>query len=100
MTTERVTVILPSEVVKSIDRIDRNRSHFIARAVEHELARRWRDGLLRSLNNPHTEATELSEIGLSHWVESLPADTERLVDMTAGKPVRWVEGQGWIEDPT
>jgi len=99
MTTERVTVTLPSEVVESIDRVDRNRSHFIAQAVEHELARRRREGLLRSLKNPHAEATELAEVGLSHWAESLPADADGLVDLTAGKPVRWVEGQGWIEDP-
>jgi hypothetical protein len=29
----------------------------------------------------------------------LPADEEGLVDMSAGKPVRWVEGEGWVEEP-
>jgi hypothetical protein len=99
MTTERVTVTLPVELIESIDRIERNRSHFIAEAVEHELAFRRRERLLRSLKNPHSEAAELAEIGLYDWAASLPVDVDDLVDMTAGKPVRWVEGQGWIEEP-
>jgi hypothetical protein len=60
-TTERVTVTLPVELVESIDRFERNRSRFIAEAVAHELVRRRRDGLLRSLKNPHPEAAELAE---------------------------------------
>jgi len=99
MTTERVTVTLPVELVESIDRIERNRSRFIAEAVEHELALRRREGLLRSLKNPHSEAAELIELGLDEWAAGLPLDTEGLVDMTAGKPVRWVDGRGWVEEP-
>jgi hypothetical protein len=99
MTTERVTVTLPIELIEGIDRVERNRSHFIAQAVKHELALRRREGLLRSLKNPHAEAAELAEIGLNDWAASLPVDADDLVDMTAGKPVRWVEGQGWIEEP-
>jgi len=37
----------------------------------------------------------------SRWVTSaasLPAGDEGLVDVAAGKPVRWVEGQGWVEE--
>ena len=97
-TSERVTVTLPAELVENIDRFERNRSRFIAEAVEHELVRRHRAGLLRSLENPHPEAAELAETGLAEWGASLPGDDEGLVDVSAGKPVRWVEGQGWIEE--
>jgi hypothetical protein len=97
-TTERVTVTLPIALVEGIDRLERNRSRFITEAVEHELARRRRDGLLRSLASPHPEAAELAETGLSDWGASLPADDEGLVDEAAGRPVRWVEGQGWVEE--
>ena len=98
-TTERVTVTLPIELVESIDRFERNRSRFITEAVEHELVRRRRQGLLRSLKNPHPEATELAEAGLADWGASLPADDEGLVDVSGGKSVRWVEGRGWVEQP-
>jgi hypothetical protein len=97
-TSERVTVTLPVELVEGIDRFERNRSRFIAEAVEHELVRRRRDGLLRSLKNPHSEAAELAETGLAAWGASLPAGDEELVDVAAGKPVRWIEGQGWVEE--
>lgn len=97
-TTERVTVTLPIETVESIDRLERNRSRFIAEAVEHELTRRRRAGLLRSLKSPHPEAAELADTGLVDWGASLPAEDEGLVDVSAGKPVRWVEGHGWVEE--
>ncbi len=97
-TTERVTVTLPIDLVEGIDRFERNRSRFITEAVEHELVRRRREGLLRSLASPHPEAAELAETGLADWGASLPADDEGLVDEAAGKPVRWVEGQGWVEE--
>ena len=97
-TTERVTVTLPVEMVESIDRFERNRSRFITEAVEHELVRRRRDGLLRSLENPHPEAAELVDTGLSDWGASLPPGDEGLVDVNGGKPVRWVEGQGWVDE--
>jgi hypothetical protein len=96
-TTERVTVTLPIDLVEGIDRFERNRSRFITQAVEHELVRRRREGLLRSLASPHPEAAELAETGLADWGASLPAHDEVLVDESAGKPVRWVEGQGWVE---
>ena len=97
-TTERVTVTLPVSMVESIDRLERNRSRFITEAVAHELVRRRRDGLLRSLESPHVEATELSETGLADWGASLPPGDEGLVDASAGKAVRWVEGKGWVEE--
>jgi len=52
-TTERVTVTLPSQVVKDIDRVESNRSRFIVVAVRHELDRRRREELNRSLRKPH-----------------------------------------------
>jgi hypothetical protein len=96
--TERVTVTLPVELIADIDRYERNRSRFIAEAVERELVRRRRAGLLCSLQSPHPEAAELAEAGLADWAATLPDDDENLVDVNAGKPVRWVEGQGWIEE--
>lgn len=97
-TTERVTVTLPIDLVEGIDRFERNRSRFITEAVEHELVRRRRKGLLRSLEHPHPEAAELAETGLADWGASLPEGDGGLVDEAAGKPVRWVEGQGWVEE--
>jgi hypothetical protein len=97
-TSERVTVTLPVELVEGIDRYERNRSRFIAEAVEHELVRRRREELLRSLHSPHPEAAELAETGVADWGATLPAGDEGLVDISAGKPVRWVEGLGWVDE--
>jgi post-segregation antitoxin (ccd killing protein) len=94
---ERVTVTLPTDLVERIDQLERNRSRFIAEAVEHELTQRRRDALLQSIQNPHPETTELVDIGVRDWVSDLPGD-ETLVDANGGTPVRWVEGQGWIEE--
>jgi len=94
---ERVTVTLPADLVERIDQLERNRSRFIAEAVEHELTQRRRDALLQSVQNPHPETTDHVNIGLSDWVSDLPAD-ETLVDANAGTAVRWVEGQGWIKE--
>lgn len=94
---ERVTVTLPADLVEKIDQLERNRSRFIAEAVEHELAQRRREALLQSVQNPHPETTDLVDIGLSDWVSDLPGD-ETLVDAHGGTPVRWVEGQGWIKE--
>ena len=38
-------------------------------------------------------------MGLADWGASLPAD-DGLVDETAGKAVRWVDGKGWVEEAT
>jgi len=98
LTTQRVTVTLLTELVDGIDRFEKNRSRFIAQAVEHELDRRRREGLLRSLQSPHSEATELAEAGLAEWGAGLPMEEEDLVDLSAGTLVRWVEGEGWSEE--
>jgi len=95
--TARVTVTLAADLVEGIDRIERNRSRFIAEAVEHELTRRRQAALLHSIRRPHADTVALVETGLGAWVSDLPAD-EGLVDGAAGTPVRWVEGQGWKKD--
>ena len=41
---ERVTVTLPNDLVRDIDRREKNRSKFVAEAVRHELDRRRRAG--------------------------------------------------------
>ena len=95
---ERVTVTLPNDLIRDIDRREKNRSKFVAEAVRNELDRRRRAELRRSLQNPHPESAELADEGLTEWARSLPEeDTEALVDSRAGKPVRWVPGEGWVE---
>ena len=96
---ERVTVTLPDDLVRDIDRQEKNRSKFVAEAVRRELGRRRREQLGRSLQNPHPDSADLAEQGLEEWSRSLPAeDVAALVDSSAGKAVRWVPGEGWVED--
>ena len=95
---ERVTVTLSAELVEGIDRLERNRSRFIAEAVEHELARRHRDALLSSIGTPHPETMDAADTGLGDWTSELP-DDEQLVDASGGTAVRWVHGQGWLKEP-
>ena len=95
---DRVTVTLPDDLVKDIDRREKNRSKFVAEAVRNELDRRRREELRRSLHNPHPESAELAEQGLEEWTRGLPQeDAEALVDGSAGKSVRWISGKGWVE---
>jgi len=95
---DRVTVTLPNDLVRDIDRREKNRSKFIAEAVRNELDRRRRKELRRSLDNPHRESVELAEQGLEEWTRGLPEeDAAALVDSTAGRPIRWVSGEGWVE---
>jgi Arc/MetJ-type ribon-helix-helix transcriptional regulator len=95
---ERVTVTLPNEIVRDIDRLENNRSKFVAEAVRRELDRRRRAELRRSLRNPHPESAEFAERGFEEWASGLPEeDAEALVDGSAGKAVRWVPGKGWVE---
>jgi hypothetical protein len=94
---ERVTVTLPNDLVRDIDRREKNRSKFIAEAVRHELDRR-RAELRRSLENPHPESAEIVEQGLDEWTQGLPhEDSDALVNGNAGTAVRWVPGEGWLE---
>ncbi len=97
-TNERVTVTLPTEVVRDIDRLEKNRSKFVLEAVRHELKRRRREDLQRSLRSPHPESQQVAEEGFDEWAGSLPEENAAdLVDSRAGTPVRWVPGEGWVE---
>jgi hypothetical protein len=97
---ERVTVTLPAELLLEIEKSDKNRSRFVAEAVRRELERRRREELQRSLENPHSEGLEMAQEGFHDWVQTLPQeDSAALLDMRAGRPVRWVAGEGWVEEP-
>ena len=95
--SERVTVTMPAELVAGIDRIERNRSRFIAEAVRHELKRRQRQELLRSLEDPHPDSLTTAELGLEDWSQGLPAGDLNLLDPSAGMPLQWSGEQGWQE---
>lgn len=96
---ERVTVTLPGDLVRDIDRREKDRDKFVTEAVRRELDRRRRDELKRSLERPHLESADLAEQGFDEWSRGLPEeDAEGLVDASAAKPVRWVPGEGWVED--
>ncbi len=98
MATERVTVTLPDELVREIDRREANRSRFVLEAVRRELLRRRREEMRRSLARPHPESKRLAATGLRDWADSLPQEeAEDLVDLKGGRPVRWVLGKGWSE---
>ncbi len=94
---ERVTVTLPAELVREIDRRERNRSKFVLRSVQRELDRRRRDELRRSLRKPHVESRALAEAGEREWLAGLPDGDEDLVDLAKGQAVRWIPGEGWVE---
>ena len=97
-TIGRVTITLPRDLVEDIDRREKNRSKFVAEAVRRELDHRRRTELQRSLRNPHPESAQLAEQGFEEWARGLPEeDAEALVDGSAGKPVQWVPGEGWVE---
>lgn len=94
---ERVTITLPTDLIKDIDRREKNRSKFVAEAVRNELDRRRRADLRRSLDHPHPESAEVADYGLEDWAQGLPdKDTGLLVDPLVGQPVRWVAGRGWV----
>lgn len=96
---ERVTITLPDDLVKGIDRLEKNRSKFITDAVRREIDRRRREELRRSLESPHPESTDAADQGMEEWLSALPEeDAESLVNASAGKAVRWVPGEGWVED--
>jgi hypothetical protein len=96
--SERVTITLPAYLLHEVDQLERNRSRFIAEAVQHEIARRRRAALLESVRNPHPETTQFVDNGLTDWTSELP-DDEGLLDPSTGTAVRWVEGRGWVKEP-
>jgi Arc/MetJ-type ribon-helix-helix transcriptional regulator len=96
MPKERVTVTLPKEIVRDIDRREKNRSKFILQAVQSELDRRKREELQRSLQNPHPESLENSELGMNEWAGQSAAGDADLLDLSSGRRVLWNPGEGWI----
>ena len=93
-----VTVPLPDDFVKEIDRREKDRNKFVVEAVCHELDRCRCVEMQRSLQSPHPESTDLAEVGLGEGAWNLPVkDTEALLGNSAGKPVRWIPGEGWVE---
>ncbi len=99
MTMSRVTVTLPAELVEEIDRLETNRSRFVAEGVRREIGRRRREALEQSLRQPHSETAEIAEEGLVGWGEALPDDeVAELVDLEGGQAVRWRRGAGWVDD--
>jgi len=97
MASERVTVTLPVEMIRDIDRRERNRSKFIQQAVQRELDRRRREQLRFSLSEPHPETEQTAELGIHDWVSSADEGDKDLLDPEAGKTVRWESGKGWTE---
>jgi hypothetical protein len=96
--TARVTVTLPAELIRSIDQFETNRSRFVSEAVENEINRRRRAGLLRSLTHPHPDSQVVAESGMGEWGSRLPDTDDGLVDTAAGTEVRWIDGRGWVEE--
>ena len=96
--TSRVTVTLPAELVRSIDQFESNRSRFVSEAVQNEIDRRRRAGLLRSLTQPHPDSLVVAESGMGEWDTRLPDTDDGLVDTAAGTEVRWIDGKGWEEE--
>ena len=97
-TTERVTVTLPSDMIQNIDRLERNRSRFISEAVANELVRRRREAFAISLRSPHPETIAFVDPGLADWSAGMSSDDDGLIDPSAGRAIRWVDGQGWVEE--
>ena len=60
---ERVTVTLSSDLLRDLDRRERNRGKFVAEAVRNELVRRRRAELRRSLQDTHPESASLARKG-------------------------------------
>ena len=94
---ERVTITLPADLLEEVDQLERNRSRFIAEAVQREVTRRRHAALMQSVQNPHPDTTQVVDAGLSDWTSELP-DDEGLLDPAGETLVCWVEGQGWIKE--
>jgi len=92
---KRVTVTLPDDIVKEIDRWESNRSRFVLVATERELELRRRQELERSLRNPHPESSRVAEAGIEEWGSDRNQGDEDLLGSHAGRAVRWSPDAGW-----
>src|SRR6266508_3808712 len=98
MPAARITVTLPPELVEEIDRRERNRSRFVLDAIRREVQRRRREDLRRSLANPHPESSVLADAGLEDWGgRARQGESSEPLDLSEGRPVRWVRGRGWVD---
>ena len=97
MPKARITITLPGEIVRDIDKRERNRSRFVLEAVEHELENRRREELLASVESPHPQSEEVAEAGVGEWGDWAAAGDEELLDAEAGSSVRWSPERGWVE---
>lgn len=94
---DRITITMPPALVAAIDAASSNRSGFIVQAARRELRRRERRVFLKALD-ASTPEPGLADVGLAEWVAGPPGDNvDDIVDPTAGKPIRWVPGAGWVE---
>lgn len=57
-----------------------------------------RTELRSSLRNPHPETRMFAETGEAEWFAGLPDGDEDLIDPAAGQAVRWIPGEGWVEE--
>jgi len=93
-----VSIHMPAELLRAIEARAKDRDAFIQDALRRELARRIREDLRTSLENPHPESLEMETIGLDAFAQSLPLDdADALCDPSVGTPIRWVEGRGWVD---
>ena len=83
METTRTTVVLPTELLKAVDRIAgaRRRSQFVTEAVKEKVARRLRSealaraaGSINLADYPHWSSSEK----ISDWFHELAVEDERL----------------------
>lgn len=95
MASQRITVSLPSGLLKGIDKRSKNRSEFMQRAVRHEFERELTEKLNQSLNSPHPKSISLEEEGVVEWLESLPDEATGLGDPPVGAGIRWAQDTGW-----
>ena len=95
---KRVTITLPDEIVEEIDLRENNRSRFLAEAAVRELARRRAEELRRSLEAAHPESQRVAEAGIQEWGALAAPGDEDLLDAAMGRPVQWLEGEGWHEE--
>lgn len=95
MASQRITVSLPSGLLKGIDKRSKNRSEFMQRAVRHEFERELTEKLNQSLNSPHPKSISLEEEGVVEWLESLPDEAADLGDPSKGKTIHWSQDMGW-----
>ncbi len=81
-----------------IERRERNRSKFVAEAVHRELERQRCEELRRS-TAVHIPKAPIWPSRVWMMVAHIArGGYESLLDCSGGKKVRWIPGQGWIEE--